>query len=77
MGLYNLLQKTTQKFVLVKKIYSVWSEWTEYTECSETCIGGTQKRTRECSVPDKCPGKDIEAKKCPVPERKRNNYSCI
>ena len=46
----------------------IWGEWSTFGSCSESCGGGTQKKTRtKTTVEDNggiCSGKDFEAEKC-------------
>ena len=46
----------------------IWTEWTEWTDCSVTCGGGSQKRSRDCVLPDSraflCSGDDSEKREC-------------
>ena len=46
-----------------------WTDWTEWTECTATCGGGTQKRIRDCVLPDRsgsngCSGEGYQIQDC-------------
>nr|XP_054772191.1 SCO-spondin-like [Lytechinus pictus] len=47
-----------------------WTDWSSWSVCSQTCVGGTQYRTRACSDPTpmyngtECSGDDIQWQNC-------------
>ncbi|XP_072169938.1 LOW QUALITY PROTEIN: uncharacterized protein [Diadema setosum] len=47
-----------------------WAEWSAWSVCSQTCVGGTQYRTRTCTDPEPayngtdCVGNDAEWRNC-------------
>lgn len=41
-----------------------WGSWSQWSSCSVTCGGGSQDRTRVCSIPNNCSGTDTETQTC-------------
>ena len=51
-------------------VVAQWNAWTAYSACSQTCGGGTQTRTRTCTVQNQCVGPDTQTLEC-------NSNACI
>lgn len=55
------------------KVDGGYSQWSTFTPCSVSCAGGTQTRTRTCTVPEPAYG----GKNCSGPEKETNTCNTM
>ena len=44
--------------------FPAYGEWSVWEDCTVECGGGEQKRTRTCTMGEKCIGPDTETQQC-------------